>query len=283
MIDALRASELAEACAILAAEGWGFSPQEIARVLSTGPGLSVAARQGATLQGLVMVARHGPLAWIGNVAVAPPFRGQGLGEALVEEALGRIDRAGIVTTKLCSVPKARTLYARLGFAEEGTMRTYAAMHERPTHRPVEASVLLEDDVFSVAALDAAHFGGDRSGLLGLWQRDYPDTGIVVRDEDELVGYAFLQPASEGSVLGPVVTDGPDPVMLETLLDAALGFRLQGNQAAVECTTHAANPWMDELLRARGFVLRTESTLMARGEPLEQDWLACAALGGLEKG
>lgn len=282
-INALNGADLPRASQILAAEGWSFTPRELSRVLTTAPDLSVAFRERGHLEGLVMVARHGDLAWIGNVAVAPAMRGRGLGEALVSDALRRIDKAGISSTKLCSVPKARTLYRRLGFEEEGTMRTYSKIHERPTHRPPDASMFLGEDLPMVAALDAAHFGADRSQLLSLLVRDYADTGIVIRDDDELVGYGFLQAGSEGSVLGPLLTDGPDPALLETLLDAALGFRLQGAQADIECTTNTSNPWMDELLRARGFEAKAESTLMARGAPLDQDWQACAALGGLEKG
>jgi predicted GNAT family acetyltransferase len=283
MLGELRGGDLGEAAKLLAGEGWTFTPRELGRLLATGPGLSVAAREAGVLAGLLTVTRHGPLAWIGNVAVRPELRGRGLGARMVAEALQRCEGAGVGTVKLCSVPKAVSLYERAGFRAEGAMRTFATHHARPAHRPREAELLFPDDLPAMLAMDRARFGGDRAALLGQLLRDYPDTGVAVREQGRLRGFAFLKPGSEGSELGPVVLDEPDPALAGLLLDGALGFRLQGGAASLECTTSAANPFLPDLLRGRGFAERARSTLMARGAPLPQDWLRCAALGGLEKG
>ncbi|HEV8359654.1 MAG TPA: GNAT family N-acetyltransferase [Candidatus Thermoplasmatota archaeon] len=283
MISALEERDLEGAAALLAQEGWTFTSRELARVLATGPGLSVKAEGGGALTGMVMVARHGALAWIGNVVVAPDQRGQGLGEGLVQAALARIDAAGLGTTKLCSVPKAQTLYARLGFRPEGDVHTWGKFHDRPTRRPVEAEVLLPHHLAELAALDRRAFGADRRALLELLLRDYPDTGVGVREADKLVGYAFLKHGAEGSELGPMVMGEPSPALAAQLLDGALGFRLQGGAASIECTMPADHPWMAWLLEDRGFAYRDPKHRMVRGQALDQDWLACALLGGLEKG
>lgn len=283
MMDALTEADLPEAAARLAAEGWGFAPRELARLLATGPGLSVAARERGRLQGLVMVTRHGDLAWIGNVLVVPEARGKGVGEAMVAEALGRIRAAGIPTTKLCSVLPAITLYERLGFRHEGPVLTFSAFHDRPTHRPAGAEVLLPDDLEELAALDQRAFGADRTALLRQLLRDHPDTGVGVRREERLAGYAFLKPGDAGSEVGPVVLGAPDRALGAMLLDGALGFRLRGEAARVECTVPAGHPFMRALLEERGLAWRDEKRLMAHGAPRAQDWVALAALGGLEKG
>jgi GNAT superfamily N-acetyltransferase len=283
MLDALHHSDLTDAAKLLAGEGWTFTPKELARLLATAPGLSVAAREGGEVQGLLTVARHGALAWIGNVAVRPELRGQGLGHALLEDALRRIDAAGVRTTKLCSVPKAIPLYQRLGFVGEGVTRTFSMVQERPTHRPVEAEVLLPDALPEVRALDAQAFGADRGALLAMLAPDYADTGVLLRGAQGLDGFAFLKAGSEGSEIGPMVVARPDARLAAALLDACLGFRLQGSAAAVECSASALSPFMEALLRERGFRPRASSVLMRRGLPVEQDWVRCAALGGLEKG
>lgn len=278
----LEAADLDAAAALLAREGWTFTRKELARLVATAPGLSPVLRDGQELAGLLTVTRHGDLAWIGNVALAPPLRGKGLGEALVQEALRRIDAAGIGTTGLCSVPRAVTLYERLGFRAMGTMRTFAKVHERPTRRPREAELLL-DDLDGLAAFDRAAFGADRRALLGMLLRDYPDTGVAVREGGGLAGYAFLKVGDQGSEVGPVVAARPDPALLGLLLDAALGFRLRDDAAAVECTTWAEHPAMPRLLAERGFAERARSTLMYRGPPPATDRARVAALAGLEKG
>ncbi|MCA1812676.1 MAG: GNAT family N-acetyltransferase [Halobacteriales archaeon] len=277
----LTEADLPAAASLLAGEGWTFTPRELRRVLATGPGLSLCS--GEPLHGLVMVARHGNLAWIGNVAVAPSHRGRGGGERLVAEALRRIDAAAIATTKLCSVPKAVTLYARHGFAREGTVRTFARVHERPASRPKEAELILPEDVPAMVRLDMQGFRADRTALFAQLVRDYPDTGVAVRAQGELRGFAFLKPGEEGSELGPVVLAEPDAKLAALLLDGALGFRLQGAAMGLECSVMPGNAFLAGLLEERGFQERAQSTLMARGQPLPQDGSRCAALAGLEKG
>jgi predicted N-acetyltransferase YhbS len=277
------ADDLPAAAALLEREGWGFTPKELARLLATAPGLGTAAYEDGQLVGLVMVARHGQLAWVGNVAVAPEHRAKGLGEGLVAEALRRIDLAGIPTTKLCSVPRAETLYRRHGFRDEGPVHTHALHHERPTHRPREAEVLLPDALPEMLALDRPRFGADRSTLLRLLLRDYPDTVVGVREQGRLAGFGFLKPGSAGSEVGPVVLARPDPGLASLILDGVLAFRLEGHAAAVECSVPGAHPFMAKLLKERGFDRQDGKLLMQRGVPLAQDLVGCAALGGLEKG
>jgi predicted GNAT family acetyltransferase len=220
---------------------------------------------------------------VGNVVVAPERRGKGLGEELVKAALERIAAHGIATTKLCSVPLARTLYERLGFEAEGPVHTYAKVHERPTHRPVEAELLFPEDLGAMLALDHA-FGADRRALLRQLLRDYPDTGVGLREGGELRGFAFLKVGEEGSELGPVVLADAGEAAAAQLLDAALGFRLQGPAAAVECSFAASHPFLGSLLAQRGFAFREPpKELMSRGPARAQDWVRCAALAGLEKG
>lgn len=284
MFATLAEGDLPDAAALLSGEGWTFTPQELGRLLATAPGLSPVRREGGAIVAVLTVARHGDLAWIGNVAVAPSHRGKGLGEALVQDALRRIEAAGIRTTGLCSVPKAVSLYQRLGFHAQGPMHTFAMHHERPTHRPREAEVLLPDHLGEVAALDRAAYGADRTALLRLLLRDYPDTGVGVRDaRGALAGFAFLKAGQQGSEVGPVVLARPDPGLAAQLLDGALGFRLRGEAAALECTAWGGHPFMAGLLRERGFALRAQPTLMYRGPPPGTDWALSAALGGLEKG
>lgn len=280
----LAEADLPEAAEVLAAEGWTFTPRELGRLLATAPGLSPLRRDAGRIVAVLTVARHGALAWIGNVAVAPSHRGQGLGEALVQEALRRIDAAGIAATGLCSVPKAVTLYERAGFQRAGTVRAFATFHDRPAHRPREAEVLLADDLDELAALDRAAYGADRRALLGLLLRDYADTGVGVRDgRGALEGFAFLKPGERGSEVGPMVLARPDRRLAALLLDGALGFRLQGEAAGVECSFHAEHPAMAALLAERGFAERATPTLMYRGPPPRADRARCAALAGLEKG
>jgi ribosomal protein S18 acetylase RimI-like enzyme len=72
---------------------------------------------------VVFRAPTGPRAWIEDVVVAPRTRGQGVGAALVLEAMDRARRAGCRTVDLTSRPSreaANRLYVRLGFSRRET-------------------------------------------------------------------------------------------------------------------------------------------------------------------
>jgi ribosomal protein S18 acetylase RimI-like enzyme len=77
--------------------------------------------QGAIVGSLTLVvfrAPTGPRAWIEDVVVDTSTRGQGIGAALVREALDRAASAGARTVDLTSRPSreaANRLYLRLGF------------------------------------------------------------------------------------------------------------------------------------------------------------------------
>jgi GNAT superfamily N-acetyltransferase len=72
---------------------------------------------------VVFRAPTGPRAWIEDVVVDTGTRGQGIGAALVHEALDRAGSSGARTVDLTSRPSreaANRLYLRLGFAQRQT-------------------------------------------------------------------------------------------------------------------------------------------------------------------
>ncbi|HXQ62512.1 MAG TPA: GNAT family N-acetyltransferase [Acidimicrobiales bacterium] len=72
---------------------------------------------------VVFRAPTGPRAWIEDVVVDTSTRGQGIGAALVDEALQRATSAGARTVDLTSRPSreaANRLYVRLGFEQRTT-------------------------------------------------------------------------------------------------------------------------------------------------------------------
>jgi ribosomal protein S18 acetylase RimI-like enzyme len=72
---------------------------------------------------VVFRAPTGPRAWIEDVVVDTSIRGQGIGAALVTNALARAAAAGARTVDLTSRPSreaANRLYVRLGFTQRAT-------------------------------------------------------------------------------------------------------------------------------------------------------------------
>jgi ribosomal protein S18 acetylase RimI-like enzyme len=101
---------------------------EIAAIVSSPATVLLVARDatGRVVGSLTLVvfrAPTGPRAWIEDVVVDTGIRGQGIGAALVTEALDRAVAAGARSVDLTSRPSrqaANRLYVRLGFVQRQT-------------------------------------------------------------------------------------------------------------------------------------------------------------------
>ena len=70
------------------------SPEGIAAYLARNPGLSFVARQADELAGAVLCGTDGRRGYLHHLAVAAPYRRQGIGETLVERCLSGLKAQG---------------------------------------------------------------------------------------------------------------------------------------------------------------------------------------------
>lgn len=89
-----------QACALWnAADGIevceGDARAEILAYLERNPGLSRVAEEGASMAGAVLCGHDGRRGFIYHLAVAPAFRGRGVGKLLIDECLHGLRAAGI--------------------------------------------------------------------------------------------------------------------------------------------------------------------------------------------
>jgi ribosomal protein S18 acetylase RimI-like enzyme len=73
----------------------GDLEHEIVAYLQRNPGLSRIAFDGEQIVGAVLCGHDGRRGWIYHLAVAPPYRGHGLGKRLIDECLAGLRAAGI--------------------------------------------------------------------------------------------------------------------------------------------------------------------------------------------
>jgi amino-acid N-acetyltransferase len=78
------------------------------------PAAFVAARADGLLIGTAGLESHGPHGLLRSLAVAPPYRGRGLGEALVRDRLARARELGLASVHLLTTTAAG-FFERLGF------------------------------------------------------------------------------------------------------------------------------------------------------------------------
>lgn len=75
-------------------------PEAIGRYLARNPGLSLVAESDGRPVGCLLCGHDGRRGYLHHVVVAPAYRGQGVGRALVERALDGLAAAGIAKTHI---------------------------------------------------------------------------------------------------------------------------------------------------------------------------------------
>jgi N-acetylglutamate synthase len=94
------------------------SREAIAGYLTRNPSLSFVARGDGRLVGAVLAGTDGRRGYLQHLAVAPSYRGQGLGRALAEHAVAALRAVGVEKCHLmvrCENEPARAFWEHLGW------------------------------------------------------------------------------------------------------------------------------------------------------------------------
>ncbi|HVM45896.1 MAG TPA: GNAT family N-acetyltransferase [Candidatus Thermoplasmatota archaeon] len=197
MVRRLAGEEVVEAVPLLVPEGWSLEPAELERL--RGLGGAVGAFEGDRMVGFLTFVDTPPYRWIGNVVTHASVRGQGVGAAVVREAMRDAPRAA-----LYSVEKAVTLYARLGFVARGELHSLRAHKAAPLDGRADA--VSRADVEGILSLDRRSTGMDRSALLRALLAAYP--ACVLRREGRVVAFGVAKTYYDVTEIGPVVSEAP---------------------------------------------------------------------------
>lgn len=252
--------------------GWNQTSEDWARFLNFNPdGCFVAERDERVVGTVTTIVYEGRLAWIGMVLVDPGFRGQGIGTALLRQAIAYLDSRRIPCIKLDATPQGRPLYGRLGFkVEYEIQRHMLGRNERPAAASWEA-----EGFDAIAALDREAFGADRSHLLRSVAETAPELVVRARQGESLKGYALGRRGSLADHLGPWIAR--DEQAARTILGS---FLERSGREAVLVDVLLDNRWARTLVNEKGFAFSRSLTRMYRGEnstPGRPDRV-CAILG-----
>ena len=163
-IHRLTSDHLDGALALSTLMGWNQRLEDWRRLIDLAPSGSFMALDGERVIATAIGIDYRHCGWIAMMLVAPEHRGRGLGAGLLEAAMAAIPAD--LPIRLDATPLGRPLYERHDFAPEKSLTRYV----RPAGATApsiasEVSPLLPADLPEVASIDAALFGGVRSGLL----------------------------------------------------------------------------------------------------------------------
>lgn len=244
-IRPLGRAELAQHLDWAAAEGWNPGLHDAEAFHAADPeGFLLGELRGEPV-GMVSAVRYGAdFGFIGLYLVRPAWRGRGLGLALWQAAMARLEGR---TIGLDGVLAQQANYRRSGF-----QLAWRNIRYQGTISPqgVTPGRLLRPGEWTDADLlrcDAPFFPGDRRRFLPCWSRLPGSLTLALPGAAGLAGFGTIRGCREGFKIGPLVAETPEGA--DTLLRALVLERAAG--AMVQLDLPEPNPHAQALARAHG--------------------------------
>jgi GNAT superfamily N-acetyltransferase len=256
--------------------GWNQTDADLQRFLElAGEGFFLAELDGQPV-GSTATFIFDDVAWVALVLVDPAFRGRGIGTALMEHALGFLDRRGVRSIRLDATPLGRPIYEKLGFEAEFELARYEGVLP-PWHGVAEVEPLGRESWPAVVALDRQVTGTKRDELLARLYAEAPAAFWVVRAGSGVGGYLAARPGCRAWQLGPCIAE-PDA---GPRLFADARHRLAGQRVYLDIPL--ANAAARAFPEGLGWKVQRPFLRMGRGSRVHEDLHRLWASSGPEKG
>lgn len=235
------------------AENWVAEPWELEFLLSVfSQGCFVVCADGGEPAGFVTSLRHERSGWIGNLVVAAPYRGRGIGERLFTHALDALHADGAETVWLTASKAGKSLYEKYGFSGIDTVIRWVGTG-RQRHADAGFCDKGTSLLTAVSGIDCRAWGDRRDTLLtatvNRGQLLFGETGFVV-----------MQPSMEARQFGPFAA--LDAGCAERLFDAAAKTVALGTKVLLDAP--ASNRSALRLYNRRNMRIAGSSELMYAG-------------------
>jgi GNAT superfamily N-acetyltransferase len=190
------------ALSLTSAEGWSSTRRDFAELQEHDPLSCFIGEINAEPIGMVCTASYGEFGFIGNLIVHESCRGQECGRILMEHAMHHLRVLHARSILIDAVPRAETLYERLGFRR--ICRSLRLEGMMSGERTEKVRGMIQDDLPQVAALDASLFEGRREHFLRMRYAAYPEYAKVLESDGKIQGYIMGSASDRAVRIGPWV-------------------------------------------------------------------------------
>jgi GNAT superfamily N-acetyltransferase len=266
-------------------EGWGHTRRDVERCWRFEPnGCFIAEVEGRPV-GHVFTVSYGKVGWIALLIVNPESRGKGVGTVLIEKAIDFLRKVGVETIRLDAVPKAVSLYKRLGFTAEFDSLRFSRLlglgRKSGRGEGVLVFPIREEDVEEVAEFDSGYFGANRLCVLRGLYDDESKRCFVAKQKRRILGYVMCRETLKGHWIGPFVCRNHS--IAKSLLRVCMDT-FEGRETELRLGMPAANKDGVALMERLSFHLTSKSVHMVLGKRTrEGDISGVFGIGGAEKG
>ncbi len=238
-------------------EGWEYSRQDLDRLALAFPdGLFLAEDQNRRL-GWVITCYYGNFAWVGSLVVTSAARGQGVGSALMQQALDYAKEKGSRTVALYAYAAAVPFYEAIGLREDCK---FLLVQGTSKGGKKESTNLQKPRIDDILALDKKYFCGDRSNWLNILLEHFDHLFLSRNNSGHgyISGRVYLDGSAE---IGPWICDPHNNELAESLLSENLS-RITSSRISV--IVPASNSDALGILSRFKFKVTRESTRMYMG-------------------
>ena len=142
---------------------------------------------------------NGPVGWIGTIFIAPDRRGRGLGRAITQAIIDRLESAGCRSLALVATTEGRQLYERMGFEVHSRYHILQAIGLSPGGGTDGVRAFDGNDLPAIERLDRAGTGEDRSHAIRRFA-SADTTRVATGDDGEVEGYVLRAPWGGGATI-----------------------------------------------------------------------------------
>lgn len=266
-------------------EGWGYTREDLERLLGFRGAESFVAMLGERRVGVVTTAFYplrggGLLGWIGNMVVDPAHRRRGIGSWMVRRVVDLLRERGVVAVKLYAYEHRLRFYEGVGFDAGNSFLRVVGLGGKQFCSNV--STLCREMVGKAAQLDMKYFGADRRVLLDFMVEEFPGSCFYGSSDCGLCGFVVGRVSTGGCEIGPWICDPRVPDVGRDLLRAVLSVL---PSMRVEMTIPEKNTLALGIAKEHGF-LAVQRVFEMRHRYLERcdtDLSGVFAVGSLEMG
>lgn len=283
-IRAMAPSDVDAATEVILRADWGDRRTWFEFATSHPESHPVVAIADGAIVGTGVGTASGSVGWVGTIWVAPGRRGAGLGRALTQAVIDRLEAVGCSTLLLVATVEGRRLYEKMGFDLQTTYRILEAPglaaagpsdaeagDREPSGEGTAAGragavrPFREGDLDAMAAVDATATGEGRAHLLRRFAGP-ASTKVAVNDAGIVRGFVVRAPWGGGATIA--VDDGTAMAILTARRVAS------GPDGRVRVGVVAENRHGLAALEGAGLHPIWTAPRMIRGEPLawRPDWI-----------
>jgi ribosomal protein S18 acetylase RimI-like enzyme len=260
-------ADVDEATEMILRHDWGARREFLAFAASQPACTPMVAEVDGAIVATGVGTANGAVGWIGTIFVATDQRGRGLGRAITQAIIDRLETAGVRTLVLVATADGRRLYEKMGFEVQTRYRILEAPG-LPSPAARQANLVRafrSDDLEAIVALDGEGTGEDRAHIIRRFAT--PETAKVLLGPDGAVDAFVIRAPWGGGATIAATFEAANAIITERRIASGPTGRvrvglLQDNQDG-----------MDRLLAA-GFVPQWAAPRMIRGAPMawHPEWI-----------